>query len=261
MRIVLVISNQDSPRIKEFARIFADIECELLLVSGNGVTWSLVDSSGNCAPLANIYNPDSADVLLMHGGDYDGSLGQVKAKLVKGWGKAFIFNSPGSPPHKDGFIRILRPTEPASFGVTERHAKELIEYALASTRSAPLPSCCYEAAKHLVALDILCQGYLFTHEHHGSLPITLLSGKDSIWRKQTETREWWLKGLGVDSLENLTKELIEDKVVPDNAKRVVTSLSKAIDFHPAQQADDSGKGESKHDQIVKLRSELRFLLA
>jgi len=231
MTIVLVIHEKTNPRIKEFTTIFEGLGHEFFLATTHmGIDWFRLDSTGDWKPISKPERPVSATVLLMHGGDYEESHQAVSAQLVNGWGKAFIFNAPGDPPIIEGFIRILRPTNP--FGLVKKHAKEICEFAVDTSVSAPLPSCCVHAAKHLIALDILCQGYLFAH----GLLIGAPGSKSEFptteaWKRielSTERTEWWLRGLGVQSLEELQAKLQEEELLPVSAEKVANKLRAAL---------------------------------
>ncbi len=208
MNTVLVISDRKDSRVKDFADIFAGLGHELILASGNGITWCKVGPNGAFGPLlAHALRPDLATVLLVHRSDFKESRENLSKQLTKGWGKGFVFNSPGDPASIEGFIRILRPTKP--FSLTAKHAQEICEFASDITGSKPLPTCCcVETEKqHLIALDILCQGYLVARNRTDLLGFKATQLPN--WKAVPENiaqivsePEWWRRPFDGISLED-----------------------------------------------------------
>lgn len=260
MIIVLVITNSNKQRIQNFASVFAGPAINLILCSANGETWSSVDQFGHVGPPLTDGIPNRADILLMHGGDYDSSLiATVKSQLKNGWTSAFVFNGPGEPPNIEGFNRILRPADVSSFGITKKHAKEIVDYTFPpDDGGCPLPSCCYPTAKHLVALDILAQGFLFTH---GLLliPTVEVAVEDEVWKcrkERTENDDWWLRGLGVKSHQELKEAFTKDHVADADAVEVSEILGKCA--QPPDYSKDTDP--SQRHPFQPLRTKIAGLL-
>jgi hypothetical protein len=237
MNAALVINDLDDPRIKNIADWWCgsvNESCsDLFLVSGSGTNWCTLDGNGNQSRPLNLEGrPVFLDCVFVHGSDFDGSIQSLKKQISSGWRAGFIFNGPGNPPCKDGFIRILRSTAP--FALTLRHYEEIVGFINQKSRGveqpAPLPSCCQERAKHLVALDILAQGFLFTHGLLEAGDVSRTSD-EKLWNrrlKKTEEMDWWLRGLKVESMDMLKAELVQDEVAEANAKNVVKLVEAAL---------------------------------
>lgn len=89
-----------------------------------------------------------------------------------------------------------------------------------------------KSAHHLVALDILCQGYLATHGLI-EVPTDFKSGIAGLGEIEsvadsTEQTSWWLNGLGISGLRQLEDALIDAFVPKEKAKEVVESLRKGL---------------------------------
>jgi len=89
-----------------------------------------------------------------------------------------------------------------------------------------------KSAQHLVALDILCQGYLAAHGLI-EVPTNCKSGVAGIGRNasiadSTKQTSWWLRGLGVSGLRQLEDALIDAFVPREKAKEIVESLRKGL---------------------------------
>jgi hypothetical protein len=260
--LVINLSGNDA-RIKGFARFWLENEPSdvLWLLSGDGTSWSDLSADGDQGtPLQKDERPTCVDCIFVHGSDFDSSMEKVRNQLTAGWTAGFIFNSPGDPPSKDDFIRILRPTADP-FGLTSKHRDEIVGYIKELGKGTgvvpPLPSCCHESAKHLVALDILAQGYLFTHGLLEAASVPGNSPDADLWkqrRKRTESTDWWLRGLSLGSLDELQKELLDDQVAEVHARKVVELLNACAE--PSIYA-------SKHDErhpLLDLRVKIAELL-
>lgn len=262
MNAALVINDLDDPRIKNITDWWCgsvNKSCSVLfLVSGSGTNWCTLDGNGNQNPPLKLEDrPVFLDCVFVHGSDFDGSIKSLKKQISNGWRAGFIFNAPGDPPCKDGFIRILRSTAP--FALTMRHHEEIVDFINQWSggvgQPAPLPSCCQESANHLVALDILAQGFLFTH---GLLETRAVSktSDEKLWNrrlKKTEEMDWWLRGLKVKTMDMLKTELVQDEVAEVNAKNVVKLVEAAL-----KPPSLRGKNTARH--LEKLRKEIAGLL-
>lgn len=232
MKVALVIKYYKDQRCTSFGKLFGGLGHDTVLAYGDGRKWAPIDAETGAvlAPLSSEQRPTRVDCVLIHGSDYDDSWPQAKAQLKDGYGKAYIFNASGDPPTKDGMIRILRSTNP--FGLTPKHATELCDHAADTSAFAPLPSCCVHTAKHLIALDILCQGYLFAHGlligAPGSKSGFLTPEARKRIKLSTESTEWWLRGLGVQSLEELPAKFQEEELPPASAEEVANKLHAAL---------------------------------
>jgi hypothetical protein len=236
MKIALVFDSPttvDKPRAIEFARLFTVEGVTQYCVYNKGGDWAVLNSDGTLGDLLPAdQRPIEIDCLLMHAGDYKKSISAVTKQVSNGWRIGFIFNGSGDPPSTRGFIRILRPTSTVPFGLTSKHRDEILELIKESIDGTgptpPLPSCCYESAKHLIALDILAQGYLFAH---GMMPETrpVLTGDDALWEKRRDLTEsqtdWWLRGLALKSSGDLKGELLADHLAEANAADVVEQFT------------------------------------
>lgn len=228
--LVINIPGNDA-RIKNFARFWLDYESSdvLWLVSGDGTSWCKLFATGvQGTPMQKDKRPTCVDCIFVHGSDFDSSMEKVRNQLTAGWtvGAGFIFNGPGDPPSKDNFIRILRPTADL-FGLTSKHRTEIIDYLIelkkGSGGSPNLPSCFYPAAKHLVALDILAQGFLYAHGliQAGNPVFSLDEERQIQFRELTSNSDWWTRGLGLGKVDELTQKLLDDKVPAEEAGKVV----------------------------------------
>jgi len=257
-RIVLVISDGNDPRIQKVAAVFAELEIELTLCSASGNTWSSIGITGEVGAPRTKNLPNRTDILLMHGSDYGNSIQRVNSQLTEGRTSSFVFNGSGDPPSIDGFQRIIRPTDVSGFGLTKKHAKEIIDYTFSSGEPAMLPSCCYPTAKHLVALDILAQGFLFAHGLLELPKVQITVGDEAMRRRRelTEMERWWLDGLGVKTSKELETKLIEDHVSSTNAEEISRIVCKCC-----QQPDYSDDTESsQRHPFQSLRTEIAALL-
>jgi len=181
---------------------------EAFLVITHGAEWVKLGVDGPKGAALNKQDcPTQVDALLVHGGDWDTCLPAAKAQLSQGIGTTFIFNATGNPPRKKDTIRILRATQP--FDLSERDARQLIQYVQKS--SAMLPSCCVATPRTLIALDILCQGYRATHGDSSLAGFEGLSPErnDALQDRSDQTEDflWWLKGLQLKSVDELTGRL------------------------------------------------------
>lgn len=231
MKAALVINTPgNDDRIKAFASFWlADQQdAALFLASGDGTNWCSLSSDGaQGRPLLSDSKPTQVDCLFVHGNDFN-SMKEVKEQLSAGWAAGFIFNGPGNPPSKDGFIRILRSTSP--FSLTPKHREEIVSYAEECGKGAGgnpvLPSCCLAAAKYLVAVDILAQGFLCAHGLlDDGIPADEMNEERRIHlRKITSEWAWWQRGLALEKIDDLKDKLVGDKVSVADAKLVVDSV-------------------------------------
>ena len=89
-----------------------------------------------------------------------------------------------------------------------------------------------KSAQHLVALDILCQGYMAAHGLI-AVPTNFISGITGLGNNEsiadsTEQASWWLRGLGISGLRQLEDALIDAFVPKEKAKEIVESLRKGL---------------------------------
>ena len=199
MNIILVIADATDLRVAEFAKIFAGLGHELILVSNDGTMWAKVTADGTCEPpLRAGDRPCSATVLLVHRSDLKEAIDALHAQLNRIWPKAFIFNAPGNPLPIDGFLQILKKTN--RFELSREDAQEICRYAEDNTGLVPLPTCCSaeNVRHHLIALDILCQGYLVARNRanllgHELTQLPLLRPLPEGTANIVTTVDWWLK--------------------------------------------------------------------
>ncbi|MCP5557707.1 MAG: hypothetical protein H7A55_08130 [Verrucomicrobiaceae bacterium] len=238
MKAALVINTPgNDDRIKAFASFWLanQPDAALFLASADGTNWCSLSSDGaQGRTLPSDAKPTQVDCLFVHGGDFD-SMEEVKEQLSAGWTAGFIFNGPGDPQGKDGFIRILRSTSP--FSLMPKHRQEIVSYTEECGKgnggNPVLPSCCLAAAKYLVAVDILAQGFLFAHGLlDDGIPADEMNDERRFHlRKTTSEWAWWQRGLGLEKIDDLEDKLLEDKVSDADAKVVVDSV-KAFNTSP-----------------------------
>lgn len=249
MMIAIVIDSINDQRVALLAKLFGNQEHHTVVVYERGENWALCNAEGKVGQRLGAGNiPTSVGCVFVHGSD-SSSWEKAKTKLGGGFGKLFVFDSSGNPPGMEKGICILRSTNP--FSLTEKDAAEICKYATDTSGTAPLPSCCRRAAKHLIALDILCQGYLVAHGLlGGSLEVASASNERPPFKPTAKPSEWWLRGLQVSSFEELNDVLTVENVPKANAEEVVGNLRKAPNVN-----------QKEEHLVVKLRELIANLLS
>ena len=256
--ILIVVDRDSDSRIASLAKLLDD--STIVLVSDEGSRWDRLDATGSkAAELVADERPRTVDAMLVHGSDWASSIDNVRKQLSGAPARTFVFNASGDPPVFRDAIRILRRTNP--FELTKRDAEQLVAFAVAQRPA--LPDCCRQLAKSPIALDILCQGF---RAAHGDSSLPGLSGlppeRLELAREHVASTErigWWLAGLGTDSVNGVSRLLVEESVASDDAVRIGTGLQKVVDAlddvarpHRELGADDIGRALTAVTNLQRL---------
>lgn len=135
--------------------------------------------------------------------------------------------------------RIHRPVMKAS-SLSRTEWRELCLWALNAKRDLTHPPVALLArhSSFLIALDILCQGFITANIPGEGQPVAddlHASRNRSHLRFITAPREWLLRGVGVDSLDELEERLRREWVASDrieDIRRLLTEESAEMVTHP-----------------------------
>jgi hypothetical protein len=136
--------------------------------------FSADNATGTIVPQRSL--PDTFSAVFFHSGNQ--ALWQHQSPISD---YTFEFNTPGTPITRPGVIPIFRATG-TYFGIIPSDIDEIARYV--SGQQSHLPALCRPTLECLLALSMLCQGYLLAQATHPTV----------------SDATWWQAGLGIGDL-------------------------------------------------------------
>ncbi len=229
---LVVLLDPEDDRAISWARLLTNVFSDVFVVHGVN-SWGRLDVvRDEIKTLLNSERPSPLEVsaVFTHRNDDKKDVARI-LDTIQGEYYRFVFSGPGVPEGDSAGIPIVRNTDPWS--LSDQDAKEIHEFVIGIRQD--LPSCCKrESFSFLVALAILCQGYLAARGRFDLLGVN--AEKAAEYRTppaeavaRVLDRKWWLAPFqGFDLTSEIRKECNEQSL-PSEIARLVDNFGNGDD--------------------------------
>lgn len=234
---LVVLLDPEDNRAKSWARLLTGVFSDVFVVHGVN-SWGKLDVvQDKIKTLLNSERPSPLQVsaVFTHRNDHKKDVARI-LDTIQGHYHRFVFSGPGVPEGDSTGIPIVRNTVP--WCLSEQDAQELRDFVVGIRKD--LPSCCRrESFGFLVALAILCQGYLAARGRADLLNIEP-GVLEQCYQSKTAAasvleKRWWLAPFGgdVDILRTAIRKECSAQIAPAEIESLLAKIGENNDLEVA----------------------------